>query len=207
MPSDLKKRCRAGCPRRASHCPCSGPSLEVPGDLPRVAWVEHGQCVSSPRAQELLEESRPQGPTTARLWATFCPHPPRGTGPCPAPSSSGAPRRGREFVASGTSPPPQYSNCRSAKDVLPVFQGRLRPGRHSGWCCDSRAISRPPATQPWVAPGPRASLPSVGPRLPATWGWGNGTLSREPPSSPAGDLARLELLGSERLGPRSTLPF
>lgn len=136
-------------PRQAPHCPCTGPSLAAPGDPPRVAWVEHGHsmvptAVGTPRAQGRA------APTQAPRWhgsgPPSGPHPPRDTGPCPAPSSSRAPIRGGEFAASGTALPPP-------KHVLHAFQkGGLKLGTHSGWRCDSLAFSRPPATRPSVAP-------------------------------------------------------
>ena len=199
-------------PRRVPHCPCTGPSLAAPGDPPRVAWVEHGHsmvptAVGTPRAQGRAAPT--QAPRRHGSGPPSGPHPPRDTGPCPAPSSSGAPIRGGEFAPSGTAlSPPPHSNRKSAKHILPAFQkGGLKLERTLGGAMTPwPSRGRLPPDPRWL-PGPRSSLSSVGPWLPAVWGWGNGTLSRERPFSPVWDSACLELLGLEHLRAPLYVPF
>ena len=87
------------------------------------------------------------------------------------------------------------------------FRRADRPGRHSGWRCEPLAFSRLPATRPWVAPGPRASLPSVGPQLPLCMA---GEMALSPESLPSllpGTPPALSSWALSASGPRSKSPF
>ena len=49
--------------------------------------------------------------------------------PLPSPILKRGPQKGWGVCDLWHSPPPQYSNCRSAKDILPVFQKGRQAGK------------------------------------------------------------------------------